>query len=168
MADPRLNSIHLDPTRRQEFRRVRDALLNSRGNQTLYAENQGVEESPSATCIRNEGDAPVGLDYWLVDRDFIYPLKAGVNTLGRSADNDVVVDDSFISRRHCAILVHLNKPCEVYDTASKNGTYLNGNRLAGPAPLKPGDEIRICERRFVFLARTGEVRGPSPTQTLVE
>jgi len=137
MADPRFNSVHLDPPRREEFRRVWEVLLGARGSQTLSAERQPGDESGSRTCIRNLGEPPPrALKYWLVDRDFIYPLKVGVNTLGRATENDVVVEDAFISRRHCAILVHLNQTCEVYDTASKNGTFLNGTRLASTAPLK--------------------------------
>src|SRR5437588_9732524 len=105
MVDPRLNSLHLEATRRQDYRRAREALLHSRGQQTVYAEHRG-EDPGSATVIRNVVGSPVNLDYWLVDKEFIYPLKVGVNTLGRSGDNDVVVEDSFVSRRHCAILVH--------------------------------------------------------------
>jgi len=166
MADPRLNSLHLEATRRQDYRRAREALLHSRGQQTVSAEHR--EEDPgSATVIRNVVGSPVNLDYWLVDKEFIYPLKVGVNTLGRSGDNDVVVEDSFVSRRHCAILVHAGRGCELHDTASKNGTYLNGTRLAGPTALKSGDEIRICDRQFVFLAKPGAA-SPAATPTLLE
>jgi hypothetical protein len=169
MADPRLNSLHLDTTRRQEYRRAREVLLNARGNQTLCAE-QGREEVPNAsnTFIQNVGkEVPTDLDYWLVDREFIYPLKVGVNTVGRAPDNDVVVQDSYVSRRHCAILVHVGKGCELHDTASKNGTYLNGGKLTTPTFLQSGDEIRTCDRTFVFLARDAAA-GPRQSPTLAE
>jgi pSer/pThr/pTyr-binding forkhead associated (FHA) protein len=58
-----------------------------------------------------------------------------------------------VSRRHCAILVHLNDGCELHDTASKNGTFLNGDKLIGPTRLKPGDEIRMCGKQFTFRSR---------------
>src|SRR5262249_22781665 len=148
MGDPRLNSLHLDPTRRQEFRRAREVLLQTRGNETIYAERKRDEEpDPGSTFIQNnKGNAatPTNLETWLVDREFIYPLKVGLNTLGRSADNDVVVEDLYISRRHCAILVHHDNTCVLQDVASKNGTFINGARIAGPTVLKPGDEIPIC------------------------
>ena len=38
MGDPRLNSLHLDPARRQDYRRAREALLQSRGVETIYAQ----------------------------------------------------------------------------------------------------------------------------------
>jgi hypothetical protein len=173
MGDPRLNSLHLDPVRRQDYRRAREALLESRGNETIFAERQRDEDADSCnTLIRNQGGAPPSaLDFWLVDRDFIYPLKFGLNTMGRSADNDVVVEDLYISRRHCAILVHHDSSCVLHDTASKNGTFLNGAKINGPTPIKPGDEIRICNRQFVFLNRNAAPEGPvaggpSPTRTI--
>jgi hypothetical protein len=170
MVDPRLNSLHLEPVRRQDYRRARDKLLHSRGDHTLYAERQGgLDADVSSTFIRKQAaGAPAELNYWLVDKEFIYPLKVGVNTLGRSGDNDVVVEDAFVSRRHCAILVHLNRSCELHDTASKNGTFVNGSKLAGPTPLKSGDEIRVCDRQFVFLTRSDSPAGPPATHTLAE
>src|SRR4051794_23048648 len=107
--DPRLNSIHLEAPRRQDYRRAREVLLQARGCQTIYAEKQPDEpdSSPSNTLIQ-KGNQPnaAALQCWLADDQFIYPLKVGLNTMGRSSDNDVVVPDGFISRRHCAILVH--------------------------------------------------------------
>ena len=55
-------------------------------------------------------------------------------------DNDVVVADPSVSRRHCAVVVHTGQTCEIHDTASKNGTYLNGRRIDGPTRLAGGDE----------------------------
>ena len=171
MAYPRLNSIHLEPPRRQEYRRAREALLNARGWQTLAAEGGqgGVSVAePHNTLIQDpKRSPPSDLQYWLVDKEYIYPLKVGLNTIGRAPDNDVVLADSYVSRRHCAILVHANDTCELYDTASKNGTFLNGSRLASPTLLKSGDEIRVCNRQFVFLARH-DGPGGSPTHTVAE
>jgi len=157
MGDPRLNSLHLDPTRRQDYRRAKEALLQARGNETIYAERKRDDESDvNNTIIRHaEASPPSTLQCWLVDRDYVYPLKIGLNTMGRSADNDVVVEDLYVSRRHCAVLMHHDNTCVLHDTASKNGTYLNGAKISGPTPLKPGDEIRICNRQFVFLTREG-------------
>lgn len=172
MGDPRLNSLHLDPTRRQEFRRAREVLLQARGNETIFAEKKRSEESdPGTTFIHNNKSAlPTTLDVWLADREYIYPLKIGLNTMGRSADNDVVVEDLYVSRRHCAVLVHHNNLCVLQDVASKNGTFLNGSRIAGPTPLKSGDEIRICNRQFIFQTREAFPQGPpappAPTRTI--
>jgi pSer/pThr/pTyr-binding forkhead associated (FHA) protein len=99
------------------------------------------------------GTRPEASEYCLVDQDRVYPLRVGINTVGRSSDNDVVVPDAHVSRRHCALLVHCRSACELFDTASKNGTFLNGNRLSGPQPLRSGDEIRLNNHQFVFLSQ---------------
>ena len=156
--DPRLNSVHLEAPRRQDYRRAREALLEARGCQTLYAEREADEPDfcPSNTLIQRSNQAnPASLPCWLSDDQYIYPLKVGLNTVGRSSDNDVVVSDCFVSRRHCAILVHSGAGFELHDTASKNGVLLNGARIARPTPLKSGDTIRICDRQFTFVSRDG-------------
>jgi pSer/pThr/pTyr-binding forkhead associated (FHA) protein len=89
-------------------------------------------------------------EYWLTDQEGIYPLKTGVNTIGRSADSDVVIQWPYVSRRHCTIVVHVG--CELHDFASKNGTYVNGLKVNGSTHLVSGDEIWICRRRLVFLS----------------
>lgn len=160
MTDPRLNSVHLEAPRRQVFREARDVLLSARGMQTVAAENLEAEAAPSSSpqtmVLHAESQPPAGLRFWLLDREFLYPLKVGLNTIGRAPENDVVVQDAYVSRRHCAILVHAGDGCELHDIASKNGTFINGRKLAGPTPLAAGDEIRMCDRQFVFMTRNGE------------
>jgi hypothetical protein len=170
MVDPRLNSVHLDVPRRQEYRRARQQLLEARGQHTLCAEQQQGPDIASATVIHNSlaGPSPLEMDFWLMDKEFIYPLKIGLNTMGRSPDNDVIVQDSFVSRRHCAILVHAGTGCELHDTASKNGTFVNGKRLVGPTRLHSGDEIRVCDRHFVFRSRADTADFPIQAPTLSE
>lgn len=166
MADPRLNSVHLESPRREQFRQARDVLLNARGWQTVLAEKKDIEADHPNTLVQNErGQAPPGVRFWLMDDSFIYPLKIGLNTVGRSPDNDVVIQDGFVSRRHCAILVHATKGAELHDTASKNGTFLNGAKIAAPTRLRTGDEIRMCDRNLIFVIREDDVP-PSPAHTV--
>lgn len=156
--------------RRQDFRRAREALLNARGWPTLAGENQAEEKcSPSHPTIIEAPESPADPgNFWLRDGEAIYPLRIGLNTIGRSSDNDVVVEGSYVSRRHCVILVHSNSDCELHDTASKNGTYLNGQRLVGPTRLACGDEIRMCECQLVFLRRGEPPRPSNPSATQAE
>jgi hypothetical protein len=169
MADPRLNSIHLEPPRRQEYRRAREALLNARGWQTVVAETgpAALDAPGPNTLIQDPHQSPPAeLKFWLVDKECIYPLKVGLNTVGRAPDNDVVLADSYVSRRHCAVLVHADQHCELHDTASKNGTFLNGQRLSGPTRLNPGDEIRLCDRQLIFMSKDGPPDSPLHSPTL--
>jgi hypothetical protein len=170
MSDPRLNSIHLVPDRREEYRRSREALLHACGDRTLAGERlpEGTPFEPP-TLIPSSDREPAGVvRFWLQDREFIYPLKVGLNTIGRSQDNDIVLEDSFISRRHCAILVHTNDACELHDTASKNGTYLNGRQIPGPSRLSPGDEIRLCDKHLMFFSKDSPSPPPHPEKTQME
>jgi hypothetical protein len=156
MTDPRLCSIHLEALpRRQDFRRARDQLLGSCGQQTLAFEPAHLDEFQSQrTPPSSEKPSPSSARYWLVDQDGVHSLTVGLNTIGRMPDNDVPVPDGSVSRRHCAIVVHATRGCELYDTASKNGTFINGQKVTGPTALKAGDQIKRCDRQFVFV--TGE------------
>jgi pSer/pThr/pTyr-binding forkhead associated (FHA) protein len=156
MTDARLNSVHLESPRRQEFRAARDMLLHARGGETMAAEQQHLAalSGGSPTAVQKQGGTPPVARYVLMDSEYVYPLKVGLNTIGRMPDNDVVLQDAYVSRRHCAVLVHLSGDvCELHDIASKNGTLLNGQRINGPTRLKPGDEIRMCNRQLVFVTR---------------
>src|SRR5262249_28455703 len=97
MADSRLNSIHLESSRRQEFRQAREALLGARGTQTQALERpEGAPWSGGGkhTAIENlDNRPPTNVKYVLMDREYIYPLKIGLNTIGRMPDNDVVLPD---------------------------------------------------------------------------
>jgi len=127
-------------------------MLASCGQETL-AFNQGHAAEVQVLQTQASGAAlPAAAKFWLVDQDGVRDLKVGLNTIGRMPDNDVPVADGSISRRHCAIVVHATKGCELYDTASKNGTFVNGQRINGPTQLRPGDQIRLCDREFTFLA----------------
>jgi FHA domain len=170
MNDPRLNSVHLDFPRREDFRRARGLLLDARGEHTLAEEQpEGHESGEAHTMIEGVRDClPASAEFWLMDRESAYPLKIGVNTIGRLPDNDVVIPGAYVSRRHCAILVHASNGCELYDIASKNGTYINGTRLSGPTQLQTGDEIRMCDRQFVFMSNKGKQDQPSFENTKVE
>jgi len=170
MADPRLNSVHLDAPRRQEYRKAREALLNARGWQTLAVENHGVigtDLPRSDTIVQDENKVPADSIYWLVDRDKVFPLKIGLNTVGRSPENDVILQDGFVSRRHCAILVHAHNGCEIHDTASKNGTFVNGYKINGPLRLRSGDEIRMCDKQLVFLSKSDSPEPRHDPSTLI-
>jgi hypothetical protein len=161
MGDPRLNSIHLPDARRLQYRNARELLLQSRGNQTIYAIDLPPVELQHHTLLDAPAGQAVQATYWLTDKNQTYPLKIGVNTVGRSSDNDVVVQDGCVSRRHCAILVHVSSGCELHDTASKNGTFVNGERLTAPRRLRPGDEIRMCDQQYTFQARPDAPLGPA-------
>ncbi len=80
------------------------------------------------------------------------PLVIGENLLGREPEARVRLGSSLASRRHARIVV-AGGGAVVEDLGSKNGTYVEGHRLAGARPLAPGDHIAIGEEVMIFCAR---------------
>jgi FHA domain-containing protein len=150
MADPRLNSCHLTLSRRWLYRGVREQLLYARGPLTWTAEHAVGSRVQGTWPLPSRCNDP-GANYVLVRSGDgrRYPLRTGLNTIGRSPVNNIVLDEIFISRRHCVVLVHATGGCEVYDTASRNGTRVNGNRLSR-VWLVPGDVLKLCGLRFTL------------------
>ena len=62
-------------------------------------------------------------------------------TIGRDIDNDIPLDDTKLSRRHCRI-VRAPEGFVLEDLESSNGTYVNGEK-AGRLVLSAGDTIVI-------------------------
>ncbi len=80
--------------------------------------------------------------------------------VGRNPSNDLVAaaDDS-VSSNH-ASLRYENGGLFLYDQGSRNGTYLNEQRVSGtPAMVRQGDRIRVGESEFEV---TGAASGPTP------
>jgi hypothetical protein len=75
----------------------------------------------------------------------IFGLDA-VTTIGRDVNNAIVVEDQFASAEH-AVLTFRGRTWYVEDLASTNGTYVNGSRIDGLAPIGFGDEIQIGQVR---------------------
>lgn len=68
-------------------------------------------------------------------------------TIGRIPDNDIVLDDVTVSRRH-AVLANESGKWIVRDLRSLNGTYLNHARV-DEAVINHGDELQVGKYRLV-------------------
>ena len=67
-------------------------------------------------------------------------------TVGRAADNDLLLFDPEVSRHH-ARLEPAGAGWRVVDLDSTNGTWVNGHRVRR-APIAPGDELAFGGARF--------------------
>jgi hypothetical protein len=93
-----------------------------------------------------------------------WPLDAEETTIGRWSDNDIVIADRWISRHHARI-VRQGLRYTIEDLGSKNGTFVNGQRLTGPQELEDGDRIQVApkyEFTFVDTEATAPVRPMGP------
>ena len=66
-----------------------------------------------------------------------------VITIGRSTQNDVVINDPYVGRNHLQIIQKDDGCFYVADFGSKNGTYVNGNKVHGEVRLSSSDIVRI-------------------------
>jgi serine phosphatase RsbU (regulator of sigma subunit) len=92
--------------------------------------------------------------------DSVVELNRPRITIGRSARNDLCVEDPFASRLHAEV----RKRGDAFwlsDLGSANGTMINAARLAAPVQLRDRDVIRIGETEIEYSERadTAPARG---------
>ena len=66
-----------------------------------------------------------------------------VLSVGRSSRDDIIINDSAVTRHHLQLILHDDGSCSVVDCNSTNGTFVNGNKINGEVSLKPGDKVVI-------------------------
>ena len=76
----------------------------------------------------------------------VFGLDA-LTTLGRDVNNTIVIEDPFASSEH-AVLSFRGRTWYVEDLGSTNGTYVNGGRVDGVAPIGFGDELQVGQVRL--------------------
>ncbi|MBL4818099.1 MAG: FHA domain-containing protein [Deltaproteobacteria bacterium] len=79
-----------------------------------------------------------------------HDLPLGLYRVGRDPQNNLVLQDSALSRHHFAIDVQSHQ-AQLIDLGSANGTFVNKKRVRS-AWLKDGDKIKIGDQVFSFEA----------------
>jgi hypothetical protein len=77
----------------------------------------------------------------------VYELAATEIHVGRAVDNDIVLDDPSLSRKHAKLYRRDFGELEVEDLGSSNGTYIN-ERKVGRGTAEPNDLVRFGELAF--------------------
>ena len=75
-------------------------------------------------------------------------LNRDTFTIGSGSHNDLSIEDSTVSKRHCEIVVEQSGYL-IRDLESTNGTFVQGVRVSS-AHLAPGSEIQLGKTRLVF------------------
>ena len=84
----------------------------------------------------------------------------GTLKVGRGDDNDIVIDNPYISRYHAEIITEGGRHL-IRDLGSTSGTFANGERIA-QRRLKDGDRVRLGrERGIEFQFNSGDPNGDS-------
>jgi sigma-B regulation protein RsbU (phosphoserine phosphatase) len=83
----------------------------------------------------------------------VFRLVENRTVIGRHPACDIVIDASSVSRQHAAVVLE-GDAAFVEDLRSRNGTAVNGRPIAGRRQLEDGDEVQICDQRFLFSSRS--------------
>jgi len=78
----------------------------------------------------------------------VFPLDKAVINIGRRSDNDLVIDESQVSRLHAQIRA-INGRFVIFDLDSKGGTSVN-NEQVNKYKLYPGDVISLAGFPLVY------------------
>src|SRR5688500_18645287 len=78
------------------------------------------------------------------------PVPVSRFLIGRSDECHLRPKSDAISRNHCAILIH-DDEVAIRDLNSRNGTFLNDERVKGDQPVHTGDKLRIGRLEFEFV-----------------
>jgi SARP family transcriptional regulator, regulator of embCAB operon len=81
-----------------------------------------------------------------------YRLNDATTRIGRLSDNDIVLDDTDVSRHH-AVITDTGTGFVINDLRSTNGVEVQRNRIRPSATLADGDHIRIGSHEFAFEIR---------------
>jgi DNA-binding winged helix-turn-helix (wHTH) protein len=100
-----------------------------------------------AFCGELQSGAPQAVAL-VVFRGREFPLFEGPNVLGRDPSADVQIDDVTVSRRHASLTVEDDATLE--DLDSKNGTFIEGERLTATAPLADGQTFVLGDAAVTF------------------
>lgn len=80
----------------------------------------------------------------------VRPLPAHSVRIGRAPDNDVVVSDLVVSRRHAELRAHPDGTYWIHDLGSHNGTFLNGRPVVD-ARVTADDIVGIGRCAFCLI-----------------
>lgn len=102
------------------------------------------------------------LEVWTSGGRQVRPLDSERVTLGTDSSNDISVESPSLSGVH-AVFERFGAAWTVRDLGSRNGTFVNGERIIGERALRDGDELLLAKLRVVFR---GTGAGPRRTEAI--
>jgi two-component system cell cycle response regulator len=114
------------------------------------AEGDNWDEDTTATDLAEHKDATSGAGGRRACLTVLTGLATGqmykverMTVIGRAAECTVRIVDDGISRSHARLRRESGGTIFLEDHGSRNGTYVNGQRIAAPTELREGDKIQI-------------------------
>lgn len=115
---------------------------------------------PQSAIAADQAEIPLGSAALLVVKGpqvgEVFVLQPSSNSIGRSEDNELMLDDVTVSRNH-ATIEKIDQAWILKDLSSLNGTYVNRSRI-DEIKLTGGEELQIGKYRFAFLLPTAGSR----------
>lgn len=84
-------------------------------------------------------------------------LLEGSLTVGRTPENDLVLNGSTISRQHARLTLE-GAGATITDLGSANGVLVDDRPISGPTQINEGSRVRIGEFRLYLERATGRMR----------
>jgi len=117
-----------------------------------HTQTRILKNLPNEFVLPGNGNRPSGQPQPMLvsaaDRQR-FMLDKEYTRIGRSQENDIVIDHGRISRRHAEITKR-GQACYIADKGSSNGVWLNGKKITEPTRLAFGDRILIAEQEYLF------------------
>jgi pSer/pThr/pTyr-binding forkhead associated (FHA) protein len=102
-----------------------------------------------------------GLEVWGAQGKRSFELEASPVVIGRTGDCDLIVEGDDSVSRHHAVLERFGRVWQIHDLGSRNGTWINGSRLAGTVALRHDDSVNVGRTRLVFVDRDASASSPA-------
>ena len=133
---PKLRALH-ERVLRQERLDVQQAAKTAAADTVVALDQRAAVDTDAAVALLRDAAGR------------FHPLQAVATRIGRLADNEIILDDPDVSRRH-AIIVDTGTSFVITDLRSANGVEVQRERIRTSATLTDGDHIRICDHEFTF------------------
>lgn len=125
-----------------------DVAINAIRIQATYNLEHLSPTSVLESKPENSSEAKSSNAYLVINGSETYTINTTMVNIGRSAENQLVLDDLRVSRKH-AQLRFINGHFVIFDLNSSGGTYINGQRIV-QSVLYTGDVISLAGLPLIF------------------
>jgi hypothetical protein len=142
----------VEATRAHQFEVEMQTSVALLGGQPKHLERPGRDDTGKRAVILAPDAAPLRVLVRVEGgSEVVYPIGRRTS-IGRTADNDIQIDATNISRHHAVLLAGADH-CVIEDLNSTNGVHVNGVRVDRQV-LRDGDVLRVGKVEFRFQQRS--------------